>query len=61
MKAEKEGVRMSMILPKHAMTEEDIKLQYIDYQETLMRLAEEFTNEEPDFRAVEFELIVADA
>ena len=28
-KAEKEGARMSMILPKHAMTEEDIKLQYI--------------------------------
>lgn len=32
-----------------------------NYQETLMRLAEEFTNEEPDFRAVEFELQVVDA
>lgn len=32
-----------------------------DYHETLMRLAEEFTNEEPDFRAVEFELLVVDA
>lgn len=29
MKVEKESTRMSVILPKHAMTEEDIKLQYI--------------------------------
>lgn len=32
-----------------------------DYQETLMRLAEEFQKDEPDFRAVEFELQVVDA
>ena len=32
-----------------------------DYGKTLWNLAEEFNKEEPDFFAVEFELIVADA
>lgn len=31
-----------------------------DYQETLMRLAGEFDNDNPDFRAVKFELQVVD-